>query len=372
MSIKIAYISHGLTVPSSGMSVVSRTNFELVGSIPDVQVYPVLITKNHDCIPGFSVRGTSSTLQTAIANLTGYSGSLHKRAASKIFQYLCSLKPEIIFVDSSLFGCLIKKIKECQLLDGCRIVAFFHNVEYDFTWHLIRSRGWHYLPALWSNRHNELLSVRHADFVLSITEADRLRLKELYGRFKGQTLPVAMVDSFSDQCERYSCKGPYILFVGSRFFPNVEAVRFLIEKVMPSIHAHLVVVGSEMDLEFPEYVDGIGRVTVFGRVDDLGPFYAGASCVVAPIFSGAGMKVKIAEAMMWGKPLVATRLAMQGYYTDGLPDLYLAESAEDFVNMLQVALGLADFSLSMRDNFLSNYSTEAVRVRLHRIFERYL
>jgi glycosyltransferase involved in cell wall biosynthesis len=54
------------------------------------------------------------------------------------------------------------------------------------------------------------------------------------------------------------------------------------------------------------------NVTVTGTVDDLGPYYQMARVFVAPLRSGAGIKFKVAQAMLYGLPVVATRLAVEG------------------------------------------------------------
>jgi hypothetical protein len=62
------------------------------------------------------------------------------------------------------------------------------------------------------------------------------------------------------------------------------------------------------------------RVAAGGpRVDALGPvarveeFYERVDCVIAPVESGAGIKVKLAEAALAGIPVVTTTLGAAGY-----------------------------------------------------------
>lgn len=54
-------------------------------------------------------------------------------------------------------------------------------------------------------------------------------------------------------------------------------------------------------------------VKVLGTVARVESFYAEVDCVVAPVLGGSGMKVKLAEAILAGRPVVTTPLGAEGY-----------------------------------------------------------
>jgi hypothetical protein len=58
---------------------------------------------------------------------------------------------------------------------------------------------------------------------------------------------------------------------------------------------------------------GSARVEVLGELERAESFYAEVDCVVAPVVGGSGMKVKLAEAVLAGRPVVTTRLGAAGY-----------------------------------------------------------
>ena len=51
---------------------------------------------------------------------------------------------------------------------------------------------------------------------------------------------------------------------------------------------------------------------VHGFVPSMAPFFARAQAVVVPILTGAGIRVKIVEAMSAGRALVSTSLGWEG------------------------------------------------------------
>ena len=61
-------------------------------------------------------------------------------------------------------------------------------------------------------------------------------------------------------------------------------------------------------------------ITVVGPVPLMRPYYARAHAVIVPILTGAGIRVKIVEALSAGRPIVSTSLGWEG-----LPDVVPGE-----------------------------------------------
>ena len=56
-----------------------------------------------------------------------------------------------------------------------------------------------------------------------------------------------------------------------------------------------------------------GFVTKLGRVSDIADFYSHIDAVVAPLEFSTGLKIKVAEALHWGVPVLATANAFDGF-----------------------------------------------------------
>jgi glycosyltransferase involved in cell wall biosynthesis len=114
-----------------------------------------------------------------------------------------------------------------------------------------------------------------------------------------------------------------LLFAGNLTYrPNVEAVVLLVREVLPRLRRRLG--------ERPLSVTLVGRasaeverlaspaVSVRGFVEDLGPLYAQADVVVAPLRTGTGTRIKLLEAFAHQVPVVATPAAAEGLaFLDG-------------------------------------------------------
>lgn len=130
-------------------------------------------------------------------------------------------------------------------------------------------------------------------------------------------------------------EAPTLVFLGNyRHPPNVHAAKFFAEEVMPKVtqrhpKARFLIIGSHLPPELEEAAQS-PCIEVTGFVDDFRPFLWQATAFVAPIFVGAGMRVKILEAMACGCPIISTELGMNGLGSDAGVHYLHAETAEEF------------------------------------------
>ncbi len=109
-----------------------------------------------------------------------------------------------------------------------------------------------------------------------------------------------------------------MLFVGSaRYFPNKEAILWMIHKLMPEIRridstVTLTLVGtSKRDIGL---VDDIPGISFAGFVSDekLRAMHLACDLFVCPIVVGGGIKIKLLEACSYGMPIIATEESLRG------------------------------------------------------------
>ena len=126
------------------------------------------------------------------------------------------------------------------------------------------------------------------------------------------------------------------LIVASRGLHNVYSVQWFLEEVWPRVRerystASLHVCGTVCEAltgEFP-------GVCLLGRVEDLAPEYGEAQACLAPLLMGSGLKIKLVEALAYGRAIVATSVSLQGIRLASGTAALVADSAPDFA----VAIG---------------------------------
>jgi glycosyltransferase involved in cell wall biosynthesis len=110
---------------------------------------------------------------------------------------------------------------------------------------------------------------------------------------------------------------PRLLFAATLDYqPNAEGIRWFVQKVWPHIRAELP--AAKLDIVGRRPPASVLRlsdhesVTVVGPVPDMAPYFAHAHVAIVPIHTGAGMRVKIVEAMTRGRAVVSTSLGWEG------------------------------------------------------------
>jgi hypothetical protein len=135
---------------------------------------------------------------------------------------------------------------------------------------------------------------------------------------------------------------PNLLFLGaSDHVPNAQGVERFVESVWPRIlqgnpETMLTIAGRGW-----ERYSSRQNVRTPGFVASIDDAYRDATVVICPIWSGAGSCVKLAEAIGFGMPVVATTFAADGYAGILEPgrDLLASNDADELADQCLTLLG---------------------------------
>ncbi len=262
----------------------------------------------------------------------------------------------VLFVSQSTYGGIVKFMKGKT---KCPIVTFFHNAEIDY--YLGSFKGKLFLKGLnyfIKVAYCEYYSAKLSDIIITLNERDSLCLKKYYGRCSDYILPTSFEDVFDNVKRSDAILDIDCLFVGSAFYANTDGLQWYIDKVLPYVSANLYIVGNGMDkYQFKNVTE---KVYIKGFVDDLSEYYLRSKVVISPIFSGAGMKTKTAEALMYGKTIIGTKEAFEGYIINDAC-MRQCNTPQEFISELNEILPTISQSVNMnaRTHFLNYYSNES-------------
>ena len=126
-----------------------------------------------------------------------------------------------------------------------------------------------------------------------------------------------------------------LLFVGNlEFTPNVHGLQVFVDEAWPLIregcpHVRLDVVGMFPD-DRVRQICALDGISLHPNVPSLEPYYARCDVVIAPILFGGGTRIKILEAMAYGRPVVATRLGAEGLHMEPNRHAILVDTMQEF------------------------------------------
>jgi len=163
---------------------------------------------------------------------------------------------------------------------------------------------------------------------------------------------------------------PVLLFVGGfAHQPNQHGLMWFLDQVLPIIRmqvptARLVVVGSNPPADIAALNSTL--VSVRSNVSDheLRELYRTARVAIAPLRYGAGVKLKVVEAMCEGLPLVTTAIGAQGL--PGLEDIVSVcdeptAFADAVCQLLSADTVWSDRAVAQLDYAAARYSEAAFR-----------
>lgn len=160
----------------------------------------------------------------------------------------------------------------------------------------------------------ELEVLEKADIIINNNHKDFLLLeKEGIEKEKLRELPIYFKSY--DYIQRTEISHD-ILFYGAMSRPeNYNSAIWFIENVMPLLYQEdirFVIVGSRPNKALLEKQNE--KIIVTGYVESVEPYFANCLCMVAPLVLGAGVKVKILEAMSSGIPVLTNSIGIEGIY----------------------------------------------------------
>jgi sugar transferase (PEP-CTERM/EpsH1 system associated) len=163
-----------------------------------------------------------------------------------------------------------------------------------------------------------------------------------------------------------------IVFTGAMdYWPNVDAVTHFFRTIFPTVreripNAVFVIVGSNPHTEVLALADP-RHVRVTGRVDDVRPFTAHASVIIAPLRIARGIQNKVLEGMAMAKPVVVSPEAMSGIEAEVGTELLVAGTPQAFADAVCEAASKGDgqqIGRRARGRVLAGYTWSASLRRL--------
>ncbi|NJB86679.1 glycosyltransferase involved in cell wall biosynthesis [Lewinella marina] len=214
-----------------------------------------------------------------------------------------------VVFDGSNYGTAVAQVRKRK--PKVRIIVLYHNVESIFFYRaFVHKKNPKSLALAAYYYVQEWIVARKADACVYLTQEDLQAANRIYPSHSSAVLPIAVACGGGVSPRPESGLPLKLLFVGGAFYANVQAARWLATAISQMPNVKLTVVGKGFD-----GVSGLNKdnVSVYGFVDSLDPFYNSCDVVTNPIFSGSGMKTKVAEAMYYGKPILSTEMGLHGY-----------------------------------------------------------
>ena len=226
-------------------------------------------------------------------------------------------------------------------------------------------------------RDSEHFWLNKADLLISISPVEEVLFKKIVDcNVDVRTIPqfFPKIQSVKPKFWRYNYD---VLYVGSLSNFNISGLKWFLDEVLPTIveknkNIKIAIVGSigrTKEIQWEKYGKNI---ILLGRVADLSGLYVSSQCCIAPILGGAGMKIKVVEALSFGKATVGTSKALEGINVAKYGAAICTDDPEEFAHSILQIVEDESYRVKLEKNaevlFESEHSELALDQHLKEIF----
>ncbi len=185
-------------------------------------------------------------------------------------------------------------------------------------------------------RGQERAAARLADVVVTLSDRDEAYIRSI-AETPITTVQIPNVHSADPTVIPFDERVGLLFVGGYEHEPNVDAVMFLINEIMPLVWQKIgdvpvTLAGSRPTREVERLASPL--VSITGWVNDLRPLYESHRVAVAPLRYGAGVKGKVGEALSYGIATVTTRIGAEGMPCETNKDILVADNATVFASAI--------------------------------------
>jgi polysaccharide biosynthesis protein PslH len=253
--------------------------------------------------------------------------------AARLDQVMCDWQPHIVQVEFHILGQYLPALERCpapvvlnQHEPGAAAAAERRGQGLLFPY--LERRAWQSF---------ERSVMRRVQAVVVFTERDRQALAGLAPQARLECIPPGL-DLPKRPLDPRGEDPPSLVFIGNYVHPpNVDAALRLAQDIFPRLAARrpqvkLVLAGSNPPPALRRLESE--QIQVTGFLPDITPHLERAAAVAVPLRLGGGMRLKVLEALAYGKAVAASPRAVEGLQVRHREHMILAESDEDFAAAL--------------------------------------
>lgn len=155
----------------------------------------------------------------------------------------------------------------------------------------------------------------------------------------------------------------FVFFAMWKRNDNYNGLEWFLENVLPLCNnkVRFKIIGTGLNDRLKEKISHFDTIEYLGFLKNPYPIIASSIALISPLFTGAGVKVKVIEALACGTPIIGTQLSFEGISDEYFNFMLQAEAPSDFVErMLKLDISL-DERMEFKDHFLSSYSNKSIK-----------
>jgi glycosyltransferase involved in cell wall biosynthesis len=208
-------------------------------------------------------------------------------------------------------------------------------------------------------------------YSMVLNEKDRSLIKQFFG------IDSAVCSVYFDEkvtsCETSVINDEFVFFGNWIREDNLNGLLWFLDQVLPLIKdpIKIKIIGS-VNYDFSNYNKKNIDIISLGFVDNPYSIISNCRAMIAPLFTGAGVKVKVIESFACGTPVIGTEIAFEGISKDYSSMMFKAHTPQEYAQYINNADKL-NFSPTEREDFknkfLETYQSETIPNLIYKLIE---
>ena len=203
-------------------------------------------------------------------------------------------------------------------------------------------------------------------FIFSFSDKDRNIIKNLYG--VDSYVTNFFIDEKIQQLGTPSLDDYFIFFGKWDRNDNLDGMKWFFSNVygQMSPDTKIYVIGVALPNDYRQEIEKFPNVKYLGFVDNPYEMIANAKAMFAPLFSGAGVKVKVVESLACGTPVIGNEISFEGISDEYRQFMITANTTEDYIQRIAKLDFNLEERISFRERFLKKYNSQSIICFLER------
>lgn len=183
-------------------------------------------------------------------------------------------------------------------------------------------------------KQKELKALSQVDTIYVTNKKDKKILEE-FGIQKRICVLNSFFHNMVDSPREYDGQKHVIFYGAMNRIENYLSAKWFAESVMPLLDDTFIfdIIGNNPPLELKKLE--CKNINIVGFVESIEPFFKTALCMVAPLVLGAGIKMKVIEALSAGIPVLTNEIGAEGIDIISEEEYVFCKEPIDYVNAIR-------------------------------------
>ena len=212
----------------------------------------------------------------------------------------------------------------------------------------------------WLVRKTEKELLANGNHIFSFSKKDKALLEKLYN-IKSEVVSFYISkDIININFDNITIDDYFVFYGAWNRKENTDGLEWFLHNVYPKCsNIKIKIIGGALDSKIKDFISKYINIEYLGFVNNPYIVIAKSQALLAPIFSGAGVKVKVIETMALGTPIIGTNIAFEGIDNIKLDNrniLIEANNKNEFINSIKNYTSVNKiYKNNARNKFLSLY-----------------